>query len=62
MNIIITIVIGVLFAFGLVWHDQPGRVLTAAIPSDPDTGGGKVDHLNDSARANGITASTNHEC
>jgi len=25
MNIILIIVLGVLFAFGLAWHDQPGR-------------------------------------
>jgi hypothetical protein len=24
MNIIIIIVLGLLFAFGLAWHDQPG--------------------------------------
>jgi hypothetical protein len=45
MNIIIIIVLGFLFAFGLAWHDQPGRELTTAIPSNPDAADGKVDRL-----------------
>ena len=35
MNIIIIIFLGLLFVFGLAWHDQPGRQSRAAIPSNP---------------------------